>query len=379
MSTQANAMDQTLDILYCYRNRDLARVKQSLDSLTLQTHRKFHVMFIDYGSDEAIAHEVKALCAQYSFCRYEYINTSGKFWSRAQALNYGFHLSVADFVFTADIDMVFKDTFVDYLRSQFNTNTTSFFSVGYLSQRTTEQLDVHKLEHVKYTRSESFALGMALLSKEVINAVNGYDAFYSLWGVEDNDLKYRIEQAGFSTTFITESVFMFHQYHPASNNNTTVIPTGWLQFMKDYHEANKAVKTSRSGKAEIQFPVERPAISVFNSPDTSFELMNNRTLFIRHTLITAVLNTLPNAYKAYRFEINETKQSFLSRFILFCNSVFTSLHIPLELRSVYSAQYTSKISVRDEVYFVLQSLEQHIKDYYLFLSDTELKLVIVKK
>jgi glycosyltransferase involved in cell wall biosynthesis len=38
-------------IVYAFRNRDVLRVKASLDSLQQQTHSDFKVVFVDYGSE----------------------------------------------------------------------------------------------------------------------------------------------------------------------------------------------------------------------------------------------------------------------------------------------------------------------------------------
>ena len=54
-----------ITILYPYRNRDLERVKRSLDSLTLQTDQRFKVLFVDYGSTPKQAYLVKQLINNY--------------------------------------------------------------------------------------------------------------------------------------------------------------------------------------------------------------------------------------------------------------------------------------------------------------------------
>ncbi len=50
-----------ITILYPYRNRDLERIKRSLDSLVVQTDQRFKVLFVDYGSTPKQASLVKQL------------------------------------------------------------------------------------------------------------------------------------------------------------------------------------------------------------------------------------------------------------------------------------------------------------------------------
>ncbi len=54
-------------IVFPFRDRDMQRVKRSLDSLQEQTCNDFIVMFIDYGSNPNLSKEIKALVIHYSF------------------------------------------------------------------------------------------------------------------------------------------------------------------------------------------------------------------------------------------------------------------------------------------------------------------------
>ena len=64
-----------ITILYPYRNRDIERVKRSLDSLALQTDQRFKVLFVDYGSSSKQASQVEQLIISYSFANYIYSYT----------------------------------------------------------------------------------------------------------------------------------------------------------------------------------------------------------------------------------------------------------------------------------------------------------------
>jgi glycosyltransferase involved in cell wall biosynthesis len=49
-----------ISILYAYRNREIGRIKRSLDSVEATTSTKFEVLFIDYGSNSELATQVKS-------------------------------------------------------------------------------------------------------------------------------------------------------------------------------------------------------------------------------------------------------------------------------------------------------------------------------
>lgn len=379
MFTVISMHPEPIDILYCYRNRDTGRIRRSFDSLALQTDKRFNVIFIDYGSDEARSAEVKSLCAAYPFCRYVFVDSRGKIWNRADALNHGFLASQASYMFTSDIDMVFRDSFVSFLHHAATPHRAKFFAVGYLSEMTSRTLNLQQLSKAAYTRSETFALGMVLASREIITKVNGYNSFYSLWGTEDNDLEYRISQAGYTTEFVRHEVLMLHQYHQASGSDRSVLPDGWLQFMKDYHERFKATPFPFRGLSHMTETADRPAKKLFFEQGTIFDPVQARRLFIRHLLITDLLNAAPGAGKAYTFHLNELNSGSFFRLTRFLNACFRKLNIPLTVASTHREQYLSLHDVRDEIYVVLKSLDTQIQDYYLQVSEKEIKLALVKQ
>ena len=70
-------------IVFPFRDRDMQRVKRSLDSLQEQTCNDFIVMFIDYGSNPNLSKEIKALVIHYSFVAYYYLHTQDIYRLRA--------------------------------------------------------------------------------------------------------------------------------------------------------------------------------------------------------------------------------------------------------------------------------------------------------
>ena len=122
-------------IIYGFRNRDIERVKRSLDSLRDQTDQFFKVIFVDYGSEENVSVLVKDLIAQYNFCTYLYNETRGMPWNRAHALNSGIRIATTEYVFTADIDLIFTENFIAKTKKLAKQGTVAFFPVVYLTPK----------------------------------------------------------------------------------------------------------------------------------------------------------------------------------------------------------------------------------------------------
>ena len=123
-----------ITIVYVFRDRDLDRVKRSLDSLSRQTDMDFDVIFVDFGSREDLAVETSNLLSRYEFAKYVYNDTRYKPWNRSHALNTGIRLSSAPYIFTADVDMIFREDFIAKCKSVADPGKAHFFSVYYLPE-----------------------------------------------------------------------------------------------------------------------------------------------------------------------------------------------------------------------------------------------------
>jgi hypothetical protein len=374
-------MTKKIDIIYCFKNKDVSRVKKSLDSLALQSDRAFNVIFIDYGSDESFALEIKNVCQQYEFCTYYYVNSFGQMWNRGDALNYGFKLSSAPYVFTSDIDMVYKKNFISYLlHLSKDEMMTHFFAVGYLNQKQTDGLNINRLEKLNFTRSENYALGMMFSARVVIEQINGYNSFYAIWGIEDNDIKKRIEKAGFKTGFISNEVLMLHQYHLPSDGVS--LPSGWKQYLKDYNEHFFIEQPEFNGLKELDWPRKRASLDMVKNGNLTVKKLFGRRLYIRHCILNDIVNQKIDEPIKYEIELSDylyPNNSTAFKFMRFFNTLLSSLNLPFKLESLFKEQYLDKKDVYDEIYFLLKSLENSIVDYYFNHFENKIILVIVKK
>ncbi len=372
-------MEQSISIIFCYRNKEIQRVKNSLDSLNQQDSKSFNVVFVDYGSDDVYKEKIEALCKNYSFCKYIFIDTQGKLWNRAEALNYGVLNCANEYIFTADVDLVFKKSSVSVLLRNMEAGTAKFFSVGYLNEKDSKSIIVSNCEKLAFTKSEDFALGMVLLRKEEFEKVNGYNTFYSIWGIEDTDLKYRLEKAGIKAHF-EHAVEMLHQYHAPANSKDGSLPDGWVQYLKDYFDEVGKRGNEGKGLKELIYPLNRPAKSELLNTAVPIKKIVGRKLFVRHLLINDVCNETENRLH-YVFDLNKSEisaKSTASKLIHFFNRVFKVLNVPIHTVSDFSTQYLSKSEMMLEIYFVLKCFESKILDYWISEERNEIRLIIIK-
>ncbi|MEO5570067.1 MAG: glycosyltransferase family 2 protein [Bacteroidia bacterium] len=368
-------------IIYIYRNRDMERVKRSLDSLTQQTEKNFNVIFVDYGSDEKYKNEISRLVSGYSFCRYVYNNTRGMPWNRSHALNTGIRMVEAGFVFTADIDMIFKTNFVKTLLSEKKDRAVSFFSVNYLPQNFS---DWNNPEIKIYEKSKNFALGLALLPVTLLNELRGYDEFYCFWGQEDNDMKHRLDKAGVQTKFYDREALMHHQWHQPSTASEKELPAGWRVFQNDYFHSKKELVTRNENMewGKLFLENERVSLQMMNDPLTTFSLHNGSSSFFIFDLMRQFKNLPASGTLVFEFnDVNSAAhlQSRLGKTISFLQRKTDVLNIPVNLVSKFRNLYTTVYEVRDETIIFILSNKDIIADYCLFMDEKKFKVVVFKK
>lgn len=201
-----------ITILYPYRNRELSRVKRSLDSLSKQNRHDFKVLLVDYGSELAISERVKELLSEYDFAEYFYSYHVNRPWSRAKAVNIGLRLLSATYVFIADVDVIFRDDFVEKLYHLRNPNQSFYFKVGFLGENESKQVKLFDEYKIDYT-SKPGAQGLSLFPLEALKAIGGFDEFLHFWGGEDEDVHSRLLHYGMEVHFYDSEVLVLHQWH----------------------------------------------------------------------------------------------------------------------------------------------------------------------
>ncbi|OOV29302.1 hypothetical protein BXU11_05125 [Flavobacterium sp. LM5] len=268
-----------ITILYPYRNRDLERVKRSLDSLALQTDHRFKVLFVDYGSSPQQASQMEQLINSYSFAYYIYTYTCMQPWSRAKALNVGLQQLATDFVFTADIDMIFSPHLVSILHEVKHPQKAVYFKVGFLSREESFSEKPFDQYIISFT-SDVGAQGLSLFAVEALKAINGYDEFLHFWGAEDIDIHNRLEQLGLSSFFYETAILMLHQWHPTYRNSeikslTTDLQLSSIVALNHKHlQYNDILFKTTIKQKDWGIQVDKNAFKTMESEPVAFTILN---------------------------------------------------------------------------------------------------------
>lgn len=209
-----------ITILYPFRNRELSRIKCSLDSLSIQTQQNFKVIFVDYGSKPEVAVEVEKLVGQYSFVSYHYLYTEHQPWNKAKALNYAIKIVGTEYCFIADVDMIFHPEFTSILQKKCCPNKATYFQVGYLSEEESKKESLFEQYTIKFYSNEG-ATGMTLFPVDIIKNIRGYDEFFHFWGSEDTDIHNRLKKKGLKIEYYNDKIVLLHQWHKNYRNRET--------------------------------------------------------------------------------------------------------------------------------------------------------------
>jgi len=268
-----------ITILYPYRNRELQRIKISLDSLHCQVNTDFKVVFINYGSDEEITGQVQSLLDNYDFVIYTESYTSHQPWSRAKAINIGLQKVDTEFVFVADIDMIFRSDFTTILHKLKNKNQSVFFKVGFLSESETK-LNKDFNDYIVQFYSGHGAQGLSLFSMKQLIDVNGFDEFFHFWGAEDEDIHNRLQLAGFETIFYEQEILMLHRWHSTyraseKKNLTKDFQLSNIVRINQKHQIfNKTKKIQKANHEKWGTPLKEVEFNELENWTNSEQLLN---------------------------------------------------------------------------------------------------------
>ncbi|PTX44064.1 glycosyl transferase family 2 [Christiangramia gaetbulicola] len=243
-----------LTLIFTYRNRDLERLKRSLDSLCIQTDSDFEAYLIDYGSEREIAEKVKDFSKSYKFLTYKYHPCFLQPWNKSRAINSVVKDLNSEFCFVADIDMIFHPRFIESAKKLQYLNKTVYFQVGFLNPK--QSFDGFNFQDFKkYRKSTQEATGLSMFPVSVLKELNGFDEFYHFWGAEDSDMHVRIRNAGYEVEFYDQEILMLHQWHESYRSQNVCHLDNLLQIsgivrinLMHYRYAKREKKTKVNGK-----------------------------------------------------------------------------------------------------------------------------------
>jgi glycosyltransferase involved in cell wall biosynthesis len=244
-----------MSILYAYRNREIGRIKRSLDSLKQQLQQNFEVIFIDYGSNNELATEVKSLIGHYDFATYEYLYTELQPWNKSKALNYVIRNLNSEYCFIADVDMIFHPEFTSVLQQKIRPNKVTYFQVGYLSEEESKKELLFEQYYINFYSNEE-ATGMTLFPVDILKNSGGYDEFFHFWGSEDTEVHNHLKKLGFEVAYYNDKIVLLHQWHKNYRSretkklNTELQLTGVVEINNVYLLKNSQRKNRNATSKE---------------------------------------------------------------------------------------------------------------------------------
>ncbi len=374
-----------LSIVFGFRNRDALRVKRCLDSLSDQTQSNFKVCFVDYGSDEEVQEEIKPLVQSYSFCKYVYVPTQGNFWNRSHALNIGVRASTpSEYVLTTDVDLIFPHNFIERMLGILSPEKEIHFSARDLPSGFSQWAQLNRGKKFGEMRPNT-ALGLVQgVHRSKFEAIGGFDEFYCIWGVEDEDLSERLTASGITTEWVDfEDCTLYHQWHPTSGRRNFKLPGRWQEFLVKYKEGNGSIERNHGNWGVFKPNRNLPEAFAESEELHKVDLNNVPAQFVP-LKIKEVIDELKGGETAtFLFRdllSSQLKTSRLVKVIRKINCFLDRQNSGLMLTNdlAYYRKHQSVYDYRDAIsYFILYNRDR-FQDYFFQLKDDSLEFIVEK-
>jgi len=374
-------------IITAFRNRDLQRVKNSLDSLSAQTYTDFELIFIDYGSSPELSQQTEMLIANYPFAKYYFTETRGWFWSRAHALNTGIKPAKGNISILWDIDLMVEP---DFLASLQQFNIDSVFTTHrcyYLPEQFT--IENYKTAEI-LNKSEHSYVGLCVVKTSVLNAIEGFDEFYQVWGAEDDDLYNRIEALGYQKQMVDATqIPVYHQWHPTQ---APALPDLWYLTMLDRLYAQPPSDRSKRSDGYwritptggVMHTQNRPAFAAFETK-SYLNGIREELIFWNHTFLYNLFMNKFNAINSGELiyiEHTYAQMNFSTksqRIISVFNKLMKNRRLNLRLSNEIQEKH---IMLKDNIYSFLKYFvgthRHQLTDYYLDWREDGFVFIAIK-
>lgn len=356
-----------LYIIYPYRNRELKRIENSLNSLKNQTNKSFTVYFVDSGTEHTLAKDVENLVNTYDFVTYVYHNTQHQPWNKSLALNSVIKSLDGGFCFVADVDMIFRNDFVEIANQLQKPNKATYFKVGFLDQVETQRDKEFEHYNIKF-ESTSEATGLTMFPVENLKKIHGFDEFYHFWGSEDTDVHVRLKHSGCDVQFYDKNILMLHQWHESYRIKEQDKLTKELQLSHivrlNYRHLNLAIDSKKTivNKCTWGNVLTKSQFQELETCDTEMTSILNTLDRIQHFLYVEFHNLEPGIYR-FRFYSNSSEKSLkqkLKKHLGKENEVFLTMKevndmVLLHIISFYrNKPYTYKVNDKlQELYLTI--------------------------
>lgn len=305
-------MKKVISIVYAHRNRDTKRIQVSLESLKKQILQNFEVIFIDFGSEDAIVDELKMLTMNFPFVSFYHLPVAQVLWNKSKALNYGIKKAKGEYVFIADIDLVFHTNTSQILQEIAKPKSYYLFKLGYLDRQESRKL----LEDYNFNElnpsSYGSVNGMILTSKESLLEINGLDEFFHFYGAEDEDLFSRLDTLGHQRMY-REELYFYHQWHESFSGSEDKLLTGNPRVKNImrinqrhfiFNKDSKIIKPYKQG--EMGKYIEEKVSRRLHSPTLNFQIPNVEA-YVEHFL----REELPN-HQGQVIQVNFFEDSYFN-------------------------------------------------------------------
>lgn len=225
-----------LSVIIGYKNREIERVRQAIDSVAKQSDGSLELIFVDYGSDKNLSQKVKEICENHSFVRYILNETEGMYWNRSHALNSGAQFANAEYILFTDVDLIYGEGYFAHLCEVAQQKAIHYTQMVLLQKN--EPIP-ERFNHKNQLLSTS-GKGIFMLAKSKFQELNGLDEFYRIWGMEDNDFYLRALALGLEENWISYDQYpAYHIWHPIySQEFKNTIPEKWMDNMAIYYMKN---------------------------------------------------------------------------------------------------------------------------------------------
>lgn len=369
----------SISIIVVYRNREIKRIINFLDSINNQTFKKFELIFLDYGSDESISQTVQECITKYSFVNYYYHDSRGQEWNRSRAINLAISKSRFNHILISDIDLVFHPRYLQHISDISNMQSQIYTRVYMVDKNYTDYSVSIFSQSIQAELSHTSGKGILCVNKQSLLQIGGYDEYYCDWGVEDNDIFIRLSHIGLIETWVDYSLYpVYHQWHP-SQDNFTKYPDKWHDDISFHYIKNQNNPLRNTSVPNI-IPIDsRPILNILdtNIPEIVIEkvgYLTTKTLYYRNVwnhLITTDIDFFKIIVPKFQIPRLSIIQTVVFNFFSFILKLIQS---PFSLQYFQQTErYKYFLPEKDMQWFIRKLIKETdaIVDYYIIEKDTE--------
>jgi glycosyltransferase involved in cell wall biosynthesis len=358
-------MDKQVSIVVANRNRDSNRIENFLNSLENQVVKNFEVVFVDYGSYENLLEEYQRLIIKYNFFCFISLKVGHLLWNKSKALNHGIKTATGNYIFIADIDLIFHPNTTALFQQIKIPDRFYLFNLGYLDEEESKKIvGDYEIEDLKVNWFGKVN-GMILTSKDNLIKVNGFDEFFHFYGAEDEDLFARLENAGVKREFC-EKPYFFHQWHQSFSGSEDKLLTG-IPRIKNIMRINQRHFQLNRDNGVIR-PLRQKGMGEIGGLEFAKKLLNPDTVI-----------KVPNILARVEHLLKEELPSFKNRVIMiefFEDAYYSSLKY--RLKRLFGKQTQPYISMKEVNDMVLKEILFNYRNHnYSFKVKEDLKIIFL--